>query len=319
MTSGDIGALSIPPIEQQLETILGAFNTDQRRLLWLSQGKGLTASEIKSASSVLGLPKAMTDQGYGMIGELCELVLRYLKELESSATIQKKLLPEHPPELEGIDISVKYIPMMGVSGDYYDFLSIGKGKIGIALGDVCGKGMSAAMLMACVRMALRAHLQTNPEAVGDLLVHLNKVVEQDAPESRFVTLAYGILDTSTQTFTYSNAGHPPVLHYQSAAGDVRKLNVGGCMLGILDEIEYPAETVTLENGDALVFYTDGIIEASNESEELFGIDRLRDVVAGHGAGSAESLQDAILSATSRFSNQHWDDDVTVMVVKSLKS
>lgn len=305
----------MPPLEQQLEAVLGALSPDQRRLLWLSQGKGFTASEIQSAAPALGVPEMPSAQGYQLLGGLCELILRYQQELESAARVQQKLLPEQPPALAGVKIAVRYLPMLGVSGDYYDFLPLGEWQVGLALGDVCGKGMGAALLMASVRAALRAQVQAIPTAVGELLAHLNGVVHRDAPSGQFVTLTYGFLDVSAHTFTYSRAGHPPVLHYQAATREVRELYVGGGILGVWEGMEYPTETVSLDMGDTLVLYTDGIIEASDASEEMFGFERLREVVATHGRESPEALVEAILTSASQFAQQSWEDDVTVMVVK----
>jgi sigma-B regulation protein RsbU (phosphoserine phosphatase) len=303
MTAAGTSGFSMPPMEQQLEAVLGTLSSDQRRLLWLSQGKGFTASEIQSSAPVLGMPEVSSDEGYQMLGELCELALRYLKELENSVNVQQKLLPESPPDIAGVDIAVRYLPMLGVSGDYYDFLPAGEGKVG------------AAMLMASVRASLRAQVQANPTAIGKLLSHLNRTVHNDAPRSSFVTLIYGILDTNSYTFTYSAAGHPPVLHYQASTGEVRELDSGGGVLGMWGEMEYPTETISLEIGDALVLHTDGIIEASDASEEVFGMERLCAVVAAYGDGTSEALQGAVLDAALQFAHQGWEDDVTVMVVK----
>jgi sigma-B regulation protein RsbU (phosphoserine phosphatase) len=250
-----------------------------------------------------------------MFGRLCELALRYLEELEHSVKIQQKLLPEYPPDIAGLDIAMHYLPMLGVSGDYYDFLPIGEGKMGLVLGDVSGKGMGAAMLMASVRASLRTQAQADPIEVGNLLSHLNRIIHSDAPEYSFVTMVYGVLDTNSYTFTYSTAGHPPVLHYQASTGGVRKLDMGNSVLGMWRDMEYPTETVSMGIGDVLAFYTDGIIEASNISHEVFGIERLCDIVATHGNRPSEALQEAMLTAALQFAHQGWEDDVTVMVVK----
>jgi sigma-B regulation protein RsbU (phosphoserine phosphatase) len=324
----DKAAHLLPSLAQQLETVLGTLTPTQRRLLLLSQGKGFTVSEIQSAAPAFGLPEMPPEQGYHLLSGLLELVQRYQQELESAARVQQKLLPEQPPELAGVEIAVRYLPMMGVSGDYYDFLPLGGVtgatpivQVGLALGDVCGKGMPAALLMASVRAALRAQVQAIPHpqlsslSVRELLAYLNKVVHRDAPRGQFVTLTYGFLDSISHTFTYSSAGHPPVLHYQATTGQVRELSVGGGVLGVWERMEYPTETVSLGKGDALVLYTDGIIEASDASEEMFGIERLHEVVATHGGESPEALVEAILTAASQFAHKDWEDDVTVMVVK----
>jgi phosphoserine phosphatase RsbU/P len=315
MTPVDSIAIPTTLIWHELEAFLGSLTNDQKHLLDLSHGKGYTVSNIKQTLDALELPNTVDENEYYSLGKLFEFAVSYLREIEGSASVQRKLLPDHPPKLEGLDIAVKYIPMVGVSGDYYDFLPLSERKIGIAMGDVCGKGISAAMLMACVRTALHAHIQVEPNAVGELMSYLNKVIKQDSPDNRFVTLVYGILDAKSHTFSYSVAGHPPVLHYRSVTKDVCKLDIGGSLLGIKDDTEYPVETVTLDKGDDLILYTDGIIEASDATDELYGLDRLCDMVAIHGAEPAESLQDSILSDISSFANKTWEDDVTMITTK----
>jgi sigma-B regulation protein RsbU (phosphoserine phosphatase) len=311
----DTETYSLKQPEQQLEAIIGPLTPSQRRLLWLPWSNRFAASEIQSMLPALGLPKIPPAQGDSWLNRLCELAQLYLQELATAVRVQQKMLPEQPPALPGVEISVRYLPLMGVSGDYYDFLPISSGQVGLALGDVCGKGMAAAMLMASVRSALRAQVQTPSTAA--LLAHLNEVVLRDAPRGHFVTLTYGVLDAVSHTYSYSNAGHPPVLHYQAVTGKVRELGVGGAVLGVWEEIEYPRETVSLETGDALVLYTDGIIEVSNASEEVFGIERLREVIDANGGESAEGLVEAILNAAWQFAHKGWEDDVTVLIVKTI--
>ena len=245
------------------------------------------------------------------------MIQHYLQDLESSTRVQQSLLPEQPPALAGAEVAVRYLPMMYVSGDYYDLLSLSERRIGLAVGDVCGKGMGAALLMASVCGALRAQVQADPTAVGELLACLNQVIYRDTSEQQFVTLVYGIWDASCHTFTYGSAGHPPVLHYRAATGTVHELTVGGMVLGVCEGMEYPTESVSLEEGDALVLYTDGIIEASDSSDEVFGRDRLSEVVAAHGEQSSEALAAAILKAVSQFAHQVWEDDVTLVVIKGM--
>lgn len=215
------------------------------------------------------------------------------------------------------EIAVRYFPMMEVSGDYYDFLPLNEGQAGVAIGDACGKGMGAALLMTSVSTALRTQAQTSPEAVGESLAYLNRVVHRDTLAHQFVTLIYGIWDTNVHTFTYTSAGHPPALHYQAETGLIHNLSIGNTVLGVCEDIEYPTESISLGVGDTVVLYTDGIIEARNESDEILGIHRLREVVAVHGEESSETLATEILSAASRFAHQSWEDDVTLMVIKRI--
>jgi len=234
------------------------------------------------------------------LGDFHSMMKDYMWNLESSITIQQNLLPKQPPKMAGTDVAVRYLPMMGVSGDYYDFLPLGEDQMALTIGDVCGKGMKAAPLMASVCASLRTQVGTGMEEAGELMKYLNRDIQAHTPNYQFVTLAYGILDSSSYVFTYSSAGHPPVLHYQAATGNVRKLDAGGIVLGICEEAEYPMESVSLEIGDALVFYTDGIIEARSENDEIFGISRLSKAVAKYGDASSEAMASAILETAEDF-------------------
>ncbi|MFC1717099.1 PP2C family protein-serine/threonine phosphatase [Candidatus Poribacteria bacterium] len=225
---------------------------------------------------------------------------------------QRRLSHMAQPEAE---VAVRYIPMKGVSGDYYDLLPLHEEKMGLAVGDVCGKGIGAAFLTASLCTNLRAQVQMGSMTSGELLSRLNRLVYRDTPMHQFVTISYGVWDAGRHTFTYSNAGHPPVLHYQAETGRVRKLDVGGIVLGVCEDMEYPTASVSLGAGDALVLYTDGITEASNSDDEVFGVERLGDVVAEHGEEPSEELAAAIMDSASQFSCQGWQDDVTLMVVK----
>jgi len=277
----------------------------------LGQRLGVIPAVLTSSKRLLAWPS----QEAHLVGGLRNMEQQYLWDLESSIRVQQSLLPKQPPILAEADIAVRYLPMMGVSGDYYDFLPLHEGKVGLATGDVCGKGMRAAFLMASVCATLRAQVKAGIRTAGELLAHLNQAVCCSTPKHQFVTLIYGIWDAIAHTFTYSSAGHPPVLHYQAATGCVNKLSVGGTILGVCEAAKYPTESVSLGTGDALVLYTDGIIEASDAFDEVFGIDRLSQVVAEHGEESSEALATTILTSASQFSHQGWEDDVTLVVIK----
>ena len=246
-----------------------------------------------------------------------EALEQYLWALESSISIQQALLPEQLPTMTGIELSLRYLPKMGVSGDYYDFLPLYEGQIGLAIGDVCGKGIGAALLRASLCFVFRAQAQANSLTIEELLACLNRFVYHNTPEGKFVTLIYGIWDSSTHKFTYSSAGHPPALHYQATTRRVRELKAGGMVLGVCEGVEYSAESVPLEMGDALVLYTDGITEATDASDEVFGRDRLSKILAAYGEESSEALTKSILTAASSFAHQGWEDDVTLIVIKRI--
>lgn len=306
--SEDLVTLMDMHLERQLKTVAASFTPSLQPLPWLLQIPSFQAPATDAPETSF----AREDQTLDAHSDMAQ---DYLSDLESSIRVQQKLLTEQPTAPPGAEIAVHYLPMMAVSGDYYDLLTLHEGQVGLAIGDVCGKGIEAAMLMASVCTTLQAHVQADPTAIGELLTHLNQVTYRDTARHQFVTLTYGIWDASDHMFTYSSAGHLPVLHYQASTGCVNELNVGGMVLGVCEETEYPTESVSLGMGDALVMYTDGITEASNASDEAFGIDRLGKVVAAHGEKPPEALATAILDAASQFAHQRWEDDVTLMVVK----
>ncbi len=282
-------------VGQQLDVVPAMFAPNQQLTPWLMRSREFT-------TSTLGLIEMSPAQ-------------LYFWDLESYVGVQQRLLSEEPPVLAGAEVALRYLPVMDVSGDYYDVVPLGGEQTGLAMGDVCGKGMVAAPLVAYVCVNLRAHAQAYQLTAGELLSCLNRAIHQDSPTDRFVTLTYGLWDACKHTFTYSLAGHPPVLHYQAATGCVSQLEVGGTVLGVWEEAEYPTESVSLGLGDVLVLYTDGIIEASDARDETFGIQRLSETVAEHGEESSEGLASAILNAASQFAEREWEDDVTLMVLK----
>ena len=276
---------------QQLGDISAAFSPDWRPMSW----------DLQELNSLGIQPESLTLEPF--VGSW---------ELESSIGAFGRTY-----ELPGTEVVALSMPKMDVSGDYYGFLPLDEGQVGFAIGDACGKGIRAARLMESVYSVLQMRAQICSTA-GELLNDLNRTICGSIPEDQFVTFAYGIWDVDGQTFAYSRAGHPPVLHYRAATGYVHELSNGDIVLGICEEVEYSTDSVPLQIGDVLVFYTDGIIEATDATDELFGIQRLTEIVAAYGKDSSEALAAAILGATSQFACQVWEDDVTLMIVKRME-
>ncbi len=293
--------LTSADLRKRSEIISAMLESDHEPLIWKIQGEEFAASEMGFASS---LPVELES-------------LRFHREdlpigswsLGNSVRGQQAAAP-------GMEVAVRYVPAKGVSGDYCDLLPLNEGQIGLAVGDACGRGIGAARLMASVCVNLHARIQAC-SAAGDLLGQLNRVLCRDTPDNQFVTFMYGIWNVDSRTFAYSHAGHPPVLHYQSTTGCVSKLSIGGMVLGVCEDVEYPTASMSLSTGDALVLYTDGITEAVNAYDEVFGIHRLMEVVAEYGEESSQALATAILDTASHFAHQVWEDDATVMVVKMI--
>lgn len=247
---------------------------------------------------------------------------RIQEELKIAAEIQARLLPMTPPKLEGWDLSGVSLPCLEVGGDYFDFIQLApnlevagasaRRRLGIALGDVAGKGIGAALLMSSVHAAVRAEAQVGA-SVGDVVRKVNRYVFDYAPSNRFVTLFYGELDPESGRLRYANAGHNPPIVVR-ATGQVERLVEGGLAIGIgEDEIYEEGETVLLP-GDIFVAYSDGISESVNDSSEMFGDTRIVEVARSARAMSASRVRDRIEEALSQFvGGASPVDDMTLVV------
>ena len=240
-------------------------------------------------------------------------------ELDTARKIQEKLLPHEMPRFRGFEIAGTSIPSKQVGGDYFDFLDLGEGQLGIAIADVSGKGIPAALLMANLQASL--HAQTfETEKVADVTARINNLLVKSTDSNMFVTFFYGLLNRNKSTFTSTNAGHnhPLLLRFDQTMEYLAK---GGLVLGFLPDQKYAQQTTTLQPGDVLVLYTDGITEARTPDEKavqekLFGEDRLIQVVKESASLSAREIQSAILQAVSNHTkNTPQGDDITLVVIK----
>jgi sigma-B regulation protein RsbU (phosphoserine phosphatase) len=242
--------------------------------------------------------------------------IRIEQDLLAAREVQMSLLPALPPNIPGYDFAAVAIPAREVAGDLYDFIRLDQQRLGLTVGDVSGKGLPAALLMAHLQGSVRdaAH---ETENVGECVTRVNhRLVGNISPE-KFATLVYGVLNIQTHCFRYSNAGHnPPLL--ATGAQPPRLLETGGTLLGIMDGLTFAEESVPLAPGDLLVLYTDGISEAMNACQEQFGDDRLADLVRDCSVLSASLARDRILAAVEAHqAGQPASDDMTLVVVKRL--
>ncbi len=240
-------------------------------------------------------------------------------ELVTARKIQEKLLPHEMPQLVGFEIVGVSIPSKQVGGDYFDFLDLGKDRLGIAIADISGKGIPAALLMANLQASLHAQaLET--EMVAEVAIRINNLLVSSTDANMFATFFYGFLDRNLSTFTSTNAGHnPPILLRTDK--NIERLTEGGLVLGFLPDQKYALQTTTLRPGDILVLFTDGITEARAPDEEtveekLFGEDRLIQVIMNNASLSAREIQAAILQSVSAHTkNTPQGDDITLVIIK----
>ena len=240
---------------------------------------------------------------------------RLNREVEIAREVQERLFPQKLPIIAGLDYAGHCRPALGVGGDYYDFLALPKGNLGIAIGDVSGKGIAAALMMASLQASLRSEATRAPENLASAVSNVNRLVYEASASNRYATFFYGQYDPAQRRFDYVNAGHnPPMLFHEN--GTVTRLEPGGTVIGLLENVDYQQGSVLLVPGDVLVAFTDGISEAMNLDDEEWGEDRLMEAIPGCRRSSAQQLLDCIFDAATRFAGtapQH--DDMTLVVVR----
>jgi predicted ester cyclase len=238
---------------------------------------------------------------------------RIEQELRVARQIQQELLPEATPELDGWRIATYYGPAREVGGDFYDFLELEDGRLGLVVGDATGHGMPAALVMSTTRGMLRAVVQSS-EFPGEVLARVNEALVADIPSSTFVTCFYGILDPESGRLRYANAGHN--LPCRRHDGQAKELRARGMPLGLMPGMSYEEKEAVLEAGDSVLFYSDGLVEAHDPEGEMFGFPRLRRLVAEHDAEEG-SLVGFLMHELRSFTGDGWEqeDDITLVTLR----
>jgi PAS domain S-box-containing protein len=239
---------------------------------------------------------------------------RIEQELRIARLIQQTLLPKTLPELSGYDVAAYYQPAREVGGDFYDLFELEGGRLGLVVGDVTDKGIPAALVMATTRTMLRVSAQRLfPPA--EVLKRTNEALVPDIPPNMFITCLYAILDTESGRLVYANAGHdPPYLRHNGS--DVEELRARGMPLGLMPGMEYEEKEITLERGESVLFYSDGLVEAHDSHHEMFGFPKLQGLVGTHRSGGS-SLIDFLLSELTHFAGEDWEqeDDITLVTLE----
>ena len=232
------------------------------------------------------------------------------EELADAVATQHALLPGTIPQLKNVDIAVAWTPAGEMSGDYLDLIPLGEERMGIAVGDVSGKGLPAALLMSNLQAAIRA-LAADVRTPAGLMGRVNRLVASNTRRNKFITLFYGVLEDNR--LTYTNAGHnAPML--VRADGGVSRLDAGGVVLGVFPDWVYGQDSICLAPGDRLLLYSDGITEAENRHGEEFGEERLLSLVRAHREFDATRLRKKIIGAVSAFTGGRFQDDATLVVL-----
>jgi PAS domain S-box-containing protein len=240
---------------------------------------------------------------------------RIEQELRVARMIQHTLLPKTLPELEGHQLEVYYQPAREVGGDFYDFLRLPDGRLGLIVGDVSGKGVPAAIVMAITRTMLRSAYHLG--SPGRILQQVNDDIFPDIPPNVFVTCLAALLDSTTGRLQYANAGHD--LPYVRHASGVSRLQASGMPLGLMPDMTYEEKEITLEPGESILLFSDGLAEAHSPHREMFGFPRIEKFVGAHPVGA--KLIDSLLADLQRFTGEQWEqeDDITLLTLQRLRS
>jgi serine phosphatase RsbU (regulator of sigma subunit) len=251
--------------------------------------------------------------------EFAERELRAAHEdLRAASEIQQRLFPSEPPALAGFDIAGASFPAGDTGGDYYDFIPMLQGNVGLVVGDVSGHGFGPALIMANTRAYLRG-LSLTCHGVGEILTRANAALREDTADEHFVTLLFAALHPQQRTLVYASAGHNPG-YLLNRAGEVRaELKSTEMPLGINSDIEFKtAPPIALEPGDVLLLFTDGIVEARGPDKSDFGTERMIEIIRANAQHPAKDIVDALYRAAREFADdQPQKDDITLLLVKVL--
>jgi sigma-B regulation protein RsbU (phosphoserine phosphatase) len=242
-------------------------------------------------------------------------------ELAIAAEIQQSFLPDTIAQIEGFEISAKSVMAKEVGGDFFDVIPfevipLKKGTLGIMIADVSGKGIPAALFMALSRIVVRVNATWYMGSPAMAICNANTIIAADSKAGMFVTLFYGVLEVDSHTLTYVNAGHNPPIICHAEDALLTELMATGIAIGALSDAEYTAQTAALNAGDVIVLYTDGITEAENAREEMFGEERLYEVIRASKKLPSAEIITAILESVRTFCGGYaQSDDITLMVIR----
>jgi sigma-B regulation protein RsbU (phosphoserine phosphatase) len=240
---------------------------------------------------------------------------RLENELSIAREVQQQLFPRSLPSVPGLDIAAICRPARTVSGDYYDFISLSPTRLVIALADISGKGISAALLMASLQAALRiqAHLNGH-SAPGELVKRLNAEMFRNTSDDRYATFFYGVYDAHAKTLTYTNAGH--LAPFYVTDGKVQRLDEGGTVVGMFEDCDYQQKTLKVEPGSLFVLFSDGLTEPENAYGEEYGMERLENEILRQRNVPAQNLAEGLIAASEQWAGSaEQADDMTVVVAR----
>jgi phosphoserine phosphatase RsbU/P len=239
---------------------------------------------------------------------------RLEREMEIARDIQMNLLPHVYPDVPGFEFSAMSLPAKRVGGDYYDFMDLGGGRLGVCVADVSGKGVPAAIVLSTMRTALKLLLQQNPGDLAGVIAQLNRIICQDTTEEMFVTIVLGVIDSMNSRFEYCNAGHCSPLLYID--GNLMELESQSPVVGIVEQTEYQTESVPLPSGSLMLLTTDGVTDIMNPAGDLFTRKALSDFMRANAGLPVREFRDALYHRLLAHKNDAEQfDDMTMVVIR----
>lgn len=278
------------------------------------------AYDLKQRNKTLeGAIEKKTKDLKDMKGLFHSTVDKMENELIVLGKLQKELLPRSSPKFKGLKFSIHYQPSTQASGDYYDFIDITPGMIGIVVADVSGHGAAAAVSMAITRVLMQGFAIAY-QSPSKTLERINFMMHRLVPTDQFITMFYAIYDAETQQLKYSSAGHPMPHLLSGTSHEVAPLkDVGSFPLKVFEDVKYPERTIKLEQGDKLIIFTDGLTEAMNHKNELFGDKRVAEQIMKFARGSSRTVDDLryhiIESVTDFVKGKPFEDDFTMLIME----
>jgi sigma-B regulation protein RsbU (phosphoserine phosphatase) len=300
-------SLMVPLIYQ--DKVIGILSLGQKK-----SGKFYNRQDIDLLNAIAN-QSAVAIENARMVEEVIEKE-RMEEELSIARDLQVSMLPADCPQIEGFEIAAFSVSAREVGGDFYDFIEMDKEKVGFVIGDVTGKSVSGALVMSASRSVFRM-LSEDELTVGESMIRANRRLKKDVKTGMFVALLYAVLNAQDRSLILCSAGQTQPVHIAAQNDRATLIETEGDTfpLGILDDADYEETRIQLEAGDKVVFYTDGIVEAMNEEEEMFGFDRLLEMVQSSKSNTADDLLNEIVNKVKDFTGsapQH--DDLTVIVV-----
>jgi len=301
-------SLLVIPLRSSDGSVIGALQALNKPSGFSDQDVDLLALAANYSAS------AIENQRLRLEAESARLMMR---ELEIAREVQQRLFPEQNPKFLTLDCSASCRAAKSVGGDYYDFIEMADGGLFFTLGDISGKGIAAAVLMASIQASIRSQVMTPPASLSELMRSFNKAVASFSRSERYSTLFCGYFDPTHRKLVYVNAGQVEPMLLRAATGAVERLSTGGPPVGLLSFAKYSQGEIDLLTGDVLLVYSDGVSESTNVDDEMWDDVEVRHLLQASSALSAVDLQEAVVAAADAFAGEaEQADDLTVMVIKA---